>query len=357
MDLIQILSGVYEKKIGCLEDNADILYSHTALFLFAYLSLISIRQYVFTPIACITVNGQSHLSGWLDFVENYCWIQGLSVIQGRMPDGVDEWKTVPHIGYYQWVPCILLIQCLLFYLPRRLWQAIQQIFIDVHTKDDYIEFILTAHHNYLILCYVFIKCLCIFSCSIQLILIKYLFNVEVFQLVTQLLQNKESISFPRVAYCQIIINQVGVSTSHTAQCALPLNMLNEKIFLCIWFWLIILLFVLLIHCIKWVYYFCNSKFYKRLRKATYNTIFILHMLSIPKAIKLSAELYCLNADDDDNVDHDTELKVNTLLSEVQVNNELGNDDNTTPKLLSDLKTTESYFLNDIDINEYLTTLV
>lgn len=39
---------------------------------------------------------------------------------------------------------------------------------------------------------------------------------------------------------------------HSVQCALPINLFNEKFFICLWFWLIILAFITLFNFLKWI---------------------------------------------------------------------------------------------------------
>ncbi|KAG5442452.1 Innexin unc-7 [Clonorchis sinensis] len=63
----------------------------------------------------------------------------------------------------------------------------------------------------------------------------------------------ETTLFPRVAYCRVRgIRLVGVENAYTAQCALPVNMLNEKIYIFFWFWLVVLISASVASLVLWL---------------------------------------------------------------------------------------------------------
>jgi len=60
--------------------------------------------------------------------------------------------------------------------------------------------------------------------------------------------------FPRVTFCDVSIREMGeYVVSHTFQCVLMINMLNEKIYIFIWFWLFGLMIVNAINLLAWVW--------------------------------------------------------------------------------------------------------
>ncbi|VDK87716.1 unnamed protein product [Dibothriocephalus latus] len=232
-------------------------------------------------------------------------------------------------AYYQWVPFVLGLQCILFYLPQILWKTVytarassdiisllgsarEAVADDRQTRQrkvarvaDFLEDMIDGHrcqrkgrktravnrmYDYCGLCvvskrmgiclvmsYLAIKMLIVVNAALQLYLIQCFvgFSGNDVPLSDDLLQDNQSTSqnyktsdhprsyafgwtllnyiwtgrewpvtllFPRVAYCRVPnIRAVGGDNAYTAQCALPINMLNEKLYIFLWFWIFFLL--------------------------------------------------------------------------------------------------------------------
>lgn len=198
------------------------------------------------------------------------------------------------VGYYQWVPLLLLLQSLLCYVPSIVWalnngrpgldmnrmvllvSGMESINPDI--RDKSIKFICKhfdralayqreyrrsryrrclqwmskqfccpigrIYGNYLTSLYVFVKTLYIANAFCQIWLMNafltdgrdsyYFYGVDVLKSV---FHNKqpETFLFPRVTLCDFKIRQMQNVHDFTIQCTLPVNLFNEKIYIYLWF--------------------------------------------------------------------------------------------------------------------------
>ncbi|BHF63198.1 hypothetical protein SprV_0200618900 [Sparganum proliferum] len=66
-----------------------------------------------------------------------------------------------------------------------------------------------------------------------------------------------TITFPRVGFCLVKMKQLGVATNAvTAQCALPVNMFNEKIYIFLWWWILLAAMLTVFSLLSWLLRFC-----------------------------------------------------------------------------------------------------
>ena len=206
------------------------------------------------------------------------------------------------LKYYQWSPFILLFMALCFYFPRMLWRSLnhrsgldieklvtaamkqeqQENQKEERTKTiDYIvesikmyvenRYSSSAHayhrpqtapqkvwyyvtfwrHRhlsaYIFVLFTFVKALFLINSVVQIFLLNaflgndyHLFGFEVIAKFLRGLDWGESKRFPRVTLCDFHIREVGIVHRYTVQCVLPINLFNEKIFLVLWFWILLL---------------------------------------------------------------------------------------------------------------------
>ena len=190
------------------------------------------------------------------------------------------------IGYYQWVPLILVMQTVMFVIPRTVWVLLsKRSDVDLsslmsatikYQKTDkpeerqrFMTFIANHVGNYLVkqgsagcrpadftlsgvylvVCYFIFKILYIANAVVQLILLDrflamdeyyfYGFHVLTKMATGQMWMTSER--FPRVTLCDLKVRQLGNIHRYTIQCSLPLNLFHEIIFIFLWFWIALLL--------------------------------------------------------------------------------------------------------------------
>lgn len=118
--------------------------------------------------------------------------------------------------------------------------------------------------NYLLIIYLFTKVLFICNVILQLFLLNKflgndysLFGIEVLSnlLFQPTKEGYESPRFPRVTMCHFQIRFLGDNIhDYVVQCALPINLFNEKIFIFIWFWLIYVALASMYGLLVWLWY-------------------------------------------------------------------------------------------------------
>ncbi len=206
------------------------------------------------------------------------------------------------LKYYQWSPFILLFMALCFYFPRMLWRSLNnksgldieklvgealkleqqadqaaerqktinyisnsiRIYIEnrytspVQRHDQpqkipqrfWYRLTFWRHRHlssFIVLLFTFVKFLFLINSLVQIFLLNaflgneyHLFGFEVIHKFVRGLDWGESKRFPRVTLCDFHIREVGIVHRYTVQCVLPINLFNEKIFLILWFWILLL---------------------------------------------------------------------------------------------------------------------
>lgn len=251
-------------------------YKVTGLALLFASILVSGYQFFGNPIMCIQKDDIPE-----QLLNTYCWIESTFTLPKAffkevgtevVYPGVDKYtkgdEIVTH-AYYQWVCFVLFLQCLMFTFPYYIWRSLEggkMKALVQKLKDPMLEekektpcFTGLAHyffagrndHQQYALKFLFCEILNFLNVVVQILVIntflggefgKYGVNVIKYANTEQEDRMDPMIKiFPRITKCTFHkYGSSGDVQRHDALCLLPLNILNEKIFIVMWFWFIIL---------------------------------------------------------------------------------------------------------------------
>jgi len=267
------------------------LHRFTAVILICCSILVSCKQFLGENIHCM-LDGLEH-GGTKKLIESFCFMKAtftLSRSQGAFHldshHGIGqgnhrEDENNEFHNYYQWVCFMLFLQAIFFYFPYITWKNVEKgrmkkmlmkipgtgekadcAIVDAPLDEQveglakYIFENKTSYSGYarwFLLCEV----ANLFNVFAQIYLMdrflggKFLDYGKSFFDETRenFYLNTESV-FPKVAKCTMpIFGATGKVVYHSGICTLPINILNEKIYVFLFAWLVILSLVSVLHCI------------------------------------------------------------------------------------------------------------
>lgn len=251
-------------------------YKVTVALLTGFSILVTSRQYIGDPIDCISKDSVPS-----KILDSFCWIHSTFSVKHawhksvgtQVPyPGVDKYtpgeERVYH-AYYQWVCFVLFFQAMLFYIPRYLWKAaegkkINSLVLDLSNPvmDEK-----ARESNINVLCkyfqenrgnhrmYVYYYFICEFLNFINVVAQIYMvdtflggefstYGSKVFQFTEwdPAVRFDPMIKvFPRLTKCTFhMYGSSGDVQKYDAMCILPINIINEKIYVFLWFWFVFL---------------------------------------------------------------------------------------------------------------------
>lgn len=265
------------KTRKCSVDNVvfRLHYRFTLVVLIAFSIAVTGRQFLGEPIECISKDDIP-----VDLLKTYCWISTTFSIKSAWHKEVG--KEVPYPGidkytpgedriyhaYYQWVCFVLFLQAMMFYIPRYLWKnaeghKIQNLVMDFNSPVvsaegndkakllvDYLEESL-GNHTFYGTMFTVCEILNFVNVLGQIFLMDTFLGGEFTTYGSEVLAFTEwdySLRydpmikvFPRMAKCTFYrYGSSGDVQKHDAMCLIPINIMNEKIYIILWFWFVIL---------------------------------------------------------------------------------------------------------------------
>ncbi|CAL1273517.1 unnamed protein product [Larinioides sclopetarius] len=250
-------------------------YRVTVLFLLLFCIVVSTKQYAGDPIKC-----SKDTREYSALVENYCFITSTYTVKTALNKTVSE--GAPHPGiypsqdekdhryhrYYQWVGFILFIQAVFFYAPHFLWKVFEGGKLSsllerdtrflpreeqIKSRDLIIQHLRSrwTKDNLFIVKYLACEIWCFFNIFVQMAFLDGVFDNEFFsfgfEVMSHYQKNLPSRTdpmlrmFPRITSCTYrYFGGGGKIRSESVLCVLAVNVMNEKIFLFLWFWFMVL---------------------------------------------------------------------------------------------------------------------
>ncbi|XP_045475550.1 innexin inx3 [Harmonia axyridis] len=250
-------------------------YRLTSAILFVSCIIVTANNLIGYPIQCIhdRVN-HPHV------INTFCWITYTFTLpheQGKIvgsevahPGLGNENQEKTYHSYYQWVPFVLFFQGVMFYVPHWIWKNWEQGKVRMITEglrgsfvgnrderegrqNRLVQYLIeTMHlHNNYAFGYFFCEILNFLNVIINIIMtdkflggafLTYGTDVINFSNMDQENRTDPMVSiFPRVTKCTFTkFGPSGSIQKHDALCVLALNILNEKIYIFLWFWFIII---------------------------------------------------------------------------------------------------------------------
>jgi len=235
-----------------------------------------------SKIACVMEGPDDSWTIPKNVINTYCYVMSTFTLprhslgevgQTVVQPGVGEYnrkKDNPvHAAYYQWVPFMLFLQAAMFYFPHLLlkhWEGgkvhgiitgLNQIIIDKAERVDkqrilaqYFVDNLNSHNVWAVkmfICQIFSFANVVFNIFFIDIFLGGEFSTyglavaEMMEMDSEARIDPMSAVFPKVTKCTYRkFGPSGTLQYHDSLCVLPINIINEKIYVFLWFWLVIL---------------------------------------------------------------------------------------------------------------------
>lgn len=288
-ELLLSLRSLFKTEYLIIDSNVCRLHHKATLaLLLAFSALVTAKQYFGDPIDCITpkdmINGK--------MLDTFCWIHKTFSVEKAFKGELGHEVAYPGVApykqgdrlvyhaYYQWVCFVLFLQAGAFYLPRFIWKLIEGNRVKHLTADlnkpllnddkkrrdqirlliDYMEGNRKRGHRMYFWSMVAVELLNLVNIILQMYFIdrflggefrSYGWKTAMFTEWHWEARYDPMIKvFPRMAKCTFrMYGTSGDVQKMDAVCVLPINILNEKIYVFLWFWFVGLTIVTAIYLV------------------------------------------------------------------------------------------------------------
>lgn len=278
IELFKPISSQVKLKQVSIDNNVFKLhYKFTMVLLVSCSLLVTASQLFGKPIECI----EPKETYTKDLLNTFCWIQSTFTLPDSLQKKVGVEVVAPGIDkytegedriyhrYYQWVWIVLFLQGISFYLTRFLWKLweggrLKSLVIELNKpvlkdekRKDQIKLLVSylkenfTHHNLYFIYFIICEVINFINVVIQIFIAdKFLggafanYGFEVLSYSEMEMENRTDpmiVIFPRMTKCTFFhYGPSGDVQRHDHLCLLPLNIVNEKIYIMVWFWFMIL---------------------------------------------------------------------------------------------------------------------
>lgn len=276
--ILNSVKGLFQYKKPNIDNVVFSLHHRiTVIILVTFSLFVTTKQYIGDPIACMIGDIPK------DVINTYCWIYGTYIVTNKLQGKIGHDMIQPGISnqydggkneiknytYFHWICFVLMLQALLFYISYYIWKIweggrIKMLSTDLNipiTNINYrrerkfavIDYLYENrhHHNIYLFRFIFCELLSLINIIAQIFFIDFFldgefrtYGFEVLKFTAMKPDNRfdpMARVFPKTSKCAF--HKYGPSGNIErldGLCLLPLNMINEKIYIFLWFWFLFL---------------------------------------------------------------------------------------------------------------------
>ena len=244
--------------------------------------LVSCYEYIDTDGSAIQCMVDQNAGVKIEMVNTFCWFSSTFTLprywEGKVGKDLLSYGVGPyleqdrkvHHAYYQWVPLMLAMQAIMFYLPHYIWKMMEggrmeqiiagldeELVENKETKIDNLAAYMKQRmkypyeHQVWSVTFLFCELLNLLNVISQIFLTNkflggsfYNYGLEVLTWSSYDPEDRVdpmSKIFPRLTKCDFHkFGPSGTIQNYDALCVLGMNILNEKIYVFLWFWFLLL---------------------------------------------------------------------------------------------------------------------